>query len=150
MKDLKANLIKNGSQTIVYKGLNLTVYWGGEYYTAHYDGEVYRQTSLAELKKDIFNGWYVNFGGLLESKLEDIATCLCYEAKNLEGEQVEFDADDELTIVCYSSDTKLRDGIHTTRRWVIRDCNNIGSTFLSIREAVRYIVSYSTYEGALL
>jgi hypothetical protein len=150
MKDLKANLIKNGSQTIVYKGLNLTVYWGGEYYTAHYDGEVYRQTCLCDLKKDISNGWCVDFGGDMESKLDDIATCLCYEAKNLEGEKVEFNAaDDSLTIVCSSSDTKLRNGTHKTRRWAVRDCSNVGSSFLSIREAVRFILSFASYESVL-
>jgi len=80
MKTLIAEIIKTaGSQTITYKGSPLTVSWGGEYYTAIHNGKVFRQTGMADLKKDIINNWvYDDFGSD-----NDLAELTVKQDKNL-------------------------------------------------------------------
>lgn len=54
----KTNVTKIGKgQTVDYRGFDLSVTWGGEYYTAFYKNMEFRNESLKFLKQEIRNGW---------------------------------------------------------------------------------------------
>ncbi len=91
LKLLKAVKIKTlKSQSIYYKNMLLTVHWGGEHYTAAYNGDIYREMTLSQLKQSIANGECYN--GCYDDDMEMMSWYIARDLEKMRESDLPLDA----------------------------------------------------------